>query len=519
MNKAILFSFLFCLLNVSIVLGQTSYYVQSFNNNPPQAPSAFFSASPNNTKVSAMGPIGYYIVDPNTSTDDLTHPAHWFIMPRSVRIDSVLIASGSATIPNTSNSNTTRLVFRDNRSTNLPAAYFTRAVPLDATPPTSMLFLFDMRIKNTELSKPALDGLTFVVGSNFSNDGALPPAADTYAKFSITPLELVSGDPNKFKVSNDANPTRVFKHNDYSSVGIGGALFYKIAFVVNNRTTTIPYGDEFGHAGTLAPDTYDLWIGPEMRWVETPSGSGTWVQSAVAGSTAVKVFSNQPVTTATQNINNFKFLFNPNVLSPTQGIRSEIEIDNIIFRDISGVLPVTYSYFRGNVTDQKLVNLTWGTVNESNSDYFMVQRTQDLMLPYQDVSYRKAAGSSNANLSYAAIDENPLPGTTYYRLKQVDTDGNVNYSRPVSISLQKDGLDVSIYPNPSNGQEVFVQVPDAELAEIQVYNSTGFKVATQQRVINKNLVNVRPYETLPQGLYVVQVRSEGDLQTRKLIVK
>jgi hypothetical protein len=517
MNKHLLSSCLLFFIAATAGFGQTNYYTQTFTSN--QAPSVFYNAaSPSNTQVTSMGPIGYYVVDPVTFQNNLDHPAYWQFMKRSVRIDSVLIASGNANIPNTTVSNTSRLVFRDNRSINQPSAYFTRALPMSPTAPTSMLFLFDMRITNAEIARPALDGLTFVVGSNFSDDASTPAIADTYAKFALTPLEYTA-PPYKFKVTSDANPSRVFQYNDYSSIGIIGTLSYKIAFVVNNRTVAIPYGDEFGHSGVLAPDTYDLWIGPEVKWVETPSGSGTWIQSPVAGSTAVKVFSNQPVTTPTQNINNFKFLFNPNTQSPAIGIRSEIEIDNILFRDISGVLPVTYAYFRGNVTDQKLVNLSWGTVNEYDSDYFMVQRTQDLMQPYQDVAYRKAAGSSNTNLNYNAIDESPLMGITYYRLKQVDANGTVSYSRPVTINVQKNDLEVSIYPNPSDGQEVYVQVPDAQIADIQVFNSTGFRVNIQQSIQHQNLVRIKPTETLPQGLYIVQVRSEGDLQIRKLIVK
>ncbi len=494
MTRFILLLPVFLSIN-GLALCQTTFYKQSFKNGI--IPSQLYSATPNDTLVTGMGPIGSKDGDPSDSL-------YYLNRKRYVIIDTTARKGVASQNPN-------YLTLGSSKNISTIPAYFTRAFDFLPVPP-SMLVLFDLRI--AEVAKvPAPDALTFMMGSNFSNDGATPPNSDIYAKFSISPQEDIPGE-RRFKVSKDADTTRIFNHFTPSRPP---DVFYKIAFVLNNRTDAIGYGDEFDHSGTVAPDTYDLWIGPEMVWVTTPSGDR--VQSKVPGSVPILVFDNAPVQTASQSIKQFKFIYNPTTTDPSKGIKGEIELDNILMRDISGVLPVTYSYFRANATENKQVKLEWATSSETMSDYFMVQRSQDLQQVFKDVVYQKAAGMSKGNLNYSAIDESPLMGTTYYRLKQTDLNGNVEYSRPVAVTLSNESLNVRVYPNPNAGSEIFVQVPDAALSDIQLYNAGGFKMATSQTTLSQNLVKLNPIEHLSDGVYVVQVRTEGDLQIRKLVIK
>ncbi|RZL16776.1 MAG: hypothetical protein EOO62_00230, partial [Hymenobacter sp.] len=78
------------------------------------------------------------------------------------------------------------------------------------------------------------------------------------------------------------------------------------------------------------------------------------------------------------------------------------------------------------------VRAAWATASEVNSAYFVVERSADGHT-YADVQRVAAQGSSVSRHDYAALDALPLPGTSYYRLRQVDQDGTVAYSSTVAV--------------------------------------------------------------------------------------
>jgi len=109
-------------------------------------------------------------------------------------------------------------------------------------------------------------------------------------------------------------------------------------------------------------------------------------------------------------------------------------------------LPVEWLTF-----DAKLVNnqalLQWTTATETNNDYFVVQRMPDGGGSFETIAIVDGAGTTNQPQTYKAIDLEPFVGITYYRIKQVDFNGNYSYSdiRYVNNMLEPQSL---IYPNP-----------------------------------------------------------------------
>jgi|GEM_PF-2344126 hypothetical protein len=101
--------------------------------------------------------------------------------------------------------------------------------------------------------------------------------------------------------------------------------------------------------------------------------------------------------------------------------------------------------------DGNVVDIKWSTASEVNNHYFTVERTTD-GIHYETVATVGGAGNSDYTISYSAKDENPVEGTSYYRLKQTDFDGKsktfenviVTYTESNSTSL----LTQHTYPNP-----------------------------------------------------------------------
>jgi hypothetical protein len=171
------------------------------------------------------------------------------------------------------------------------------------------------------------------------------------------------------------------------------------------------------------------------------------------------------------------------------------------------VLPVTWSKFTGMLQSNSVL-LNWSTAAEVNNSHFIVERSTDLQ---QFTAIGKVAAKDRAS-DYTFTDGAPAIGNNFYRLKQVDADGKISYSKVVTVKYVKNFITLS--PNPSkglvklqtgmtNGKPVLVHVIDA--AGNLVYNKmhTG-------GVIELDLT------ALPNGFYVVRA---GDQLSQMVIAK
>jgi len=119
------------------------------------------------------------------------------------------------------------------------------------------------------------------------------------------------------------------------------------------------------------------------------------------------------------------------------------------------ILPVELVSFTGNACSDNKVCLQWVTATEKNNEYFDVERSSDAVdfnaLFY--VNTKAVNGNSNTKLTYDALDTNPVAGTSYYRLKQVDKDRRFTYSPIVAVEIiPEKNIKFVVYPNPNSGE-------------------------------------------------------------------
>jgi hypothetical protein len=111
-------------------------------------------------------------------------------------------------------------------------------------------------------------------------------------------------------------------------------------------------------------------------------------------------------------------------------------------------LPVTLLSFTASLESNHTVDLNWTTSNEVNNQYYAIQRSGNAV-DFDSIGSVPGAGTTGVQQSYAYIDDSPLPGMNYYRLKQVDHDGHATWSPIVSVRDQG-SLQVSLFPNPAH---------------------------------------------------------------------
>lgn len=162
-------------------------------------------------------------------------------------------------------------------------------------------------------------------------------------------------------------------------------------------------------------------------------------------------------------------------------------------------LPVELVAFAGQATPAG-VTLRWQTASEHNSAYFVVERSSTGQGDFQPLGQVAAAGSSAQARRYAFTD--PAPSArNYYRLRQVDRDGQLAFS-PV-IAVQEVGLNLQAYPSPASDA---LTVTGAVGALLVVLNQQGQPV---QQLTLTTCAQQLSLGSLPEGLYWIRDVATG----------
>lgn len=110
-----------------------------------------------------------------------------------------------------------------------------------------------------------------------------------------------------------------------------------------------------------------------------------------------------------------------------------IRIDNVRVTYFSTTLPVELVDFRGEYKNSE-VYLNWQTASESGSSHFEIQRSHDIK-EWEKIGSVQSTGDSQSLINYYFWDRNiPNWDIIYYRLKQVDTNGDFEYSKNIAIN-------------------------------------------------------------------------------------
>lgn len=110
--------------------------------------------------------------------------------------------------------------------------------------------------------------------------------------------------------------------------------------------------------------------------------------------------------------------------------------------------------------------LTWSTASEINSDFFEVEYSEDGS-SFHAIERVKAAGNSSTIRNYQCSHLLPIKGTVYYRIREVDVDGNVSFSSTEMLQSGKT-LALNVAPNPIADGVLRLSLQDDEVADWQL---------------------------------------------------
>ena len=159
--------------------------------------------------------------------------------------------------------------------------------------------------------------------------------------------------------------------------------------------------------------------------------------------------------------------------------------------------------------------LQWTTTQENDTKWFEVQKSLNgrLFLPMGLVP---AKNSTDETTDYSFVDVLPLPGTNYYRLKEIESPGVSTLSNTVSLTFSPP-LKVIIVPNPAIGStNLIVSNADGQYV-IQIIDGNGSVVKQLTGLPTSPVIPVS-LRGLRAGIYTVKVTTAMDVATAKLLV-
>jgi hypothetical protein len=191
-------------------------------------------------------------------------------------------------------------------------------------------------------------------------------------------------------------------------------------------------------------------------------------------------------------------------------------------------LPVEMLYLEAEAVNNTYIQLRWATALEINNNYFEIQRSTDGQT-WDSIGMMNGHGNTVTETDYSYNDMNVIPDIRYYyRLKQVDFNGNNKLTDIVSAIINGQGVFViqGFNPNPTNGTAYLLFGSSIDqTVTIDIYDNIGQKVSSRQVNIIKGAANTPGNKvTFDLSMYAsgtynaVITTGSNDIYTRRVIV-
>jgi hypothetical protein len=177
--------------------------------------------------------------------------------------------------------------------------------------------------------------------------------------------------------------------------------------------------------------------------------------------------------------------------------------------DMDGLLPVEWVSFNARVERSEIL-LNWQTATEVNNDKFVIEYSRDGR-NFQAIGEVAGRGFSDELAHYQFVHSDPQRGVHYYRLKQIDFDGEFEYSKIVSIVYNREGsIAVKLWPNPSSDGSVQLEwhgLNQQDDCIVQLFNGSGQLMQQTAYPFEKNENRISfDWSHLSNGIYFVKLQ-------------
>jgi len=184
-------------------------------------------------------------------------------------------------------------------------------------------------------------------------------------------------------------------------------------------------------------------------------------------------------------------------------------------------VPVELTSFKASVTGNNVL-LQWTTATELNNSGFEVER-RTIDTNYETIGFVAGSGTTTEQRSYLFNDAKVPDGEYIYRLKQIDFNGQFNFSYEIEVEVNSPAVYAleQNYPNPFNpSTTINFSIAEASLVKIAVYNLLGQEVALVVNEVKEVGSHSITFDAtgLPSGAYFYTIETPQFKQTRKMLL-
>ena len=287
----------------------------------------------------------------------------------------------------------------------------------------------------------------------------------------VTWTNVTSGLPNKTITSVTVYPTDenlVF----LTFSGFGTNKVYKSTnggtnwVSINGNLPDSPVNDLYVHTGNIGyPNTF--FVATDIGIFLTENDGANWFE----------------ISTGMPNTVVMHLDYSPS----NQMLRAGTHGRGVYEAFVDFIIPVELISFSASQQDKKIM-LNWKTATETNNSHFEVERKFKNQ-EWEKLDIVAGAGTITEYRNYFYEDDFtslPYSGTVLYRLKQVDYNGEFEYSNVIAVDAEFIPTKISIsqnYPNPFNPVTTIKYWLNIEAnVKIDIYNSLGQSI---EAVVNE----------------------------------
>ncbi len=170
--------------------------------------------------------------------------------------------------------------------------------------------------------------------------------------------------------------------------------------------------------------------------------------------------------------------------------------------------------------------LNWQTSIEVNNYGFEIERCQNLNVKsevWEKIGFVEGHGNSNSPKNYLFADFlTSISGKYYYRLKQIDGDGNYKYSNVIEVIIPASKFDLSQnYPNPFNPTTTIeFGLPQNGNTRLSVLNILGEEIEILLDEVKEAGYYSIDFNArdIPSGAYFYRIQSGNFIETKKMLL-
>jgi hypothetical protein len=183
------------------------------------------------------------------------------------------------------------------------------------------------------------------------------------------------------------------------------------------------------------------------------------------------------------------------------------------------LLPVEGLVFDAEITGPAQVQLDWSTNFEASNMRFDVERSTDGQT-FLKIGDLPGAGNDPDGESYQFEDRNVQGDLLYYRLKQVDFNGDFEYSDVVTVQFSATTPEIVLFPQPAN-QELHLRFQHSgeSVPQYQILDFQGRTLLEDELLVQHNADYRISLDGLADGLYFLTIRTNAGSSVKRFQVQ